>query len=439
MTSLVIATRDGIADAGQEEDLARLRKSLSHPNAKVLVHFHGGLVDESSGREAAKRLSGQGANSWNLGDDWTQLYLVWRTDAFETLRTNWKDLAENDRLYQIVLSKLLNFAARSMTVPAKPGVGERSARDLLGIGEREIRSRISGTAGQDFRQNPFPELDRSIGIGVPEQSRALVPAQAQPSDLAKSFKSELEMDPDFESVIRDLTAAINGDAAGRSALVSGDAVVGRESLKRLSSVIQRKIASSDDATQSGGRGVVSISIFILERVAELAFRVFTRFRSSRDHGFHATVVEEVCREFYGDLVGATIWRMIKGDAAQHFKAGGFGLTLLDTLRTAARPVRIAITAHSAGAILASHMLLKCKESNIFLNPDVFFLAPAVRCSLFSEVVKEIGSGIRDFRMFTMKDEYERKDPVLGANLSFIYPSSLLYCVSGMFEEQADKH
>jgi hypothetical protein len=38
----------------------------------------------------------------------------------------------------------------------------------------------------------------------------------------------------------------------------------------------------------------------------------------------------------------------------------------------------------------------------------------------------------------MTDEHERKDPVLGSDLGFIYPSSLLYCVSGMFEENGAK-
>jgi hypothetical protein len=37
-------------------------------------------------------------------------------------------------------------------------------------------------------------------------------------------------------------------------------------------------------------------------------------------------------------------------------------------------------------------------------------------------------------MFTMSDEYERKDAVIGHDKGYIYPSSLLYLVSGLFEE-----
>jgi hypothetical protein len=34
----------------------------------------------------------------------------------------------------------------------------------------------------------------------------------------------------------------------------------------------------------------------------------------------------------------------------------------------------------------------------------------------------------------MSDEFERKDAVLGHDKGYIYPSSLLYLVSGLFEE-----
>jgi hypothetical protein len=43
--------------------------------------------------------------------------------------------------------------------------------------------------------------------------------------------------------------------------------------------------------------------------------------------------------------------------------------------------------------------------------------------------------IKSFRMFTMRDELERKDPVLGPGTAAIYPSSLLYLISGVLEDQ----
>jgi len=43
--------------------------------------------------------------------------------------------------------------------------------------------------------------------------------------------------------------------------------------------------------------------------------------------------------------------------------------------------------------------------------------------------------IERFRLFGMSDALERDDAVLGEQFSAIYPSSLLYLVSGLFEEE----
>lgn len=37
-----ILTRDGVVDPGQEELLAQLASDLKKPNAKLLLHLHGG-------------------------------------------------------------------------------------------------------------------------------------------------------------------------------------------------------------------------------------------------------------------------------------------------------------------------------------------------------------------------------------------------------------
>jgi hypothetical protein len=92
----MIATRNGVADPRQEGVISELKRRLAEPNARLIVHLHGGLVDETNGREIAARLSGRGDRSWKLDDQWIQLYVVWRTGAIETLKTNWTDLVTND-------------------------------------------------------------------------------------------------------------------------------------------------------------------------------------------------------------------------------------------------------------------------------------------------------------------------------------------------------
>jgi hypothetical protein len=186
--------------------------------------------------------------------------------------------------------------------------------------------------------------------------------------------------------------------------------------------------------EPGRAGPVGVAAFLLKHAGLIAFRCFKRFRTHRDHGIHATVVEEVCRELYGDLVGASIWGMMVTDAGDHFTGGGFGLTLLDAL-PADNHVRIQVTAHSAGSIWASQMLKAIKAKGMNTTLDLVLLAPAVRTDLFAEALTAAGGQVRKCRMFTMTDELERKDAVLGHDKGYIYPSSLLYLVSGLFENK----
>lgn len=57
MANFTILTRNGVADADQKDTLQILAAELAKPGAKVLLHLHGGLVDQASGETAAKRLS----------------------------------------------------------------------------------------------------------------------------------------------------------------------------------------------------------------------------------------------------------------------------------------------------------------------------------------------------------------------------------------------
>ena len=130
-----ILTRDGVADPGQEQMLLDIASELQKPGARLLLHLHGGLVDEAPGLSGATRLSGGGSNSWQLGTQnpaWTEVYVIWRTGAFETIKTNGTDLVHDDRLYQTVLKKLIGFVARKLGVPAIAARGPGVPRDRRG-------------------------------------------------------------------------------------------------------------------------------------------------------------------------------------------------------------------------------------------------------------------------------------------------------------------
>lgn len=421
-------TRNGIADPDQEAKLALLTAEMAKPGAKILLHLHGGLVDEASGTAAATRLSGAGPNSWNLDAEWTQVYVVWRTGAFETIKTNWLDLVHNDRLYQTVLKKLIGFVARKLGVPDPAG---RGAGTSFGLDEDEIWRRITGAG--DTRA-PFADVDAHLLSTPTAGTRATIMSPQSNGALALEFQDEIAQDRDFQDAVADIDGVVNDGAPGRAALVPADKARGAALFDRLDGRIKAELAPPAANVAAGQRGIVSVGVFLLKHAGAIALRCFRRFRSNRDHGLHATIVEELCRELYGDLVGATIWGMMVKDAADHFGVGGFGAALIKAL-PASPPADFVVTAHSAGSIWASHMLQAMQSAGQNTPLRLFLLAPAVRQDLFASTLESAGSLVTRCRMFTMDETHERADAVLGHDKGYIYPSSLLYLVSGLFEER----
>jgi hypothetical protein len=95
-------------------------------------------------------------------------------------------------------------------------------------------------------------------------------------------------------------------------------------------------------------------------------------------------------------------------------------------------VRLHLIAHSAGAIVHSHIVNRLSKVG-WRFETVNFMAPAVRVDSFTtDVVPRIKDGnIRAYNQFSLVDDIEQKDhtcePILG------YRRSLLYLVSQSFE------
>lgn len=416
MAAYMISTRNGMADAGQQAELADLAAQLNQPNAKLLLHLHGGLVNRQDGLATATRLSGQGPHSWQLGNDWTQVYVIWRTGFLETLRTNWTDLADHDRLYRSILVKLISFIARKLGLP---------------MPEEEIRQHLTGLA----EPRPFAGLDERLLAWQHTDAAAGIFSERSDERLATEFQEELANNPEFQHAASDITQALGMRNVPPAFQPGMDLPEGTATLARLDDGIRQELA----ALTPPGHAFTPFAVAtrLLFHAGKIALRCLKRFRAGRDHGPHATVVEEICREFYLDRIGATIWGMIVQDAADHFNANGkFGHTLIDML-VPHPPEKIVITAHSAGSIWASHLVLNMKARSL---PNgiarLFLLAPAIRADTFDAMILQARDAISHCHMVTMTDTAERRDAVLGPRSSYIYPCSLLYLVSGLFEKQA---
>jgi hypothetical protein len=420
MDGTILHTRNGRLDSADRPRFDELLVRLGQSPKDVLIHLHGGLVDEKDGEAIARRLMGTGDEAYRAPADWEQVYIVWRTGPFETIRTNWRDLADNDRLYKALRDRLLGFLSSKLLT-----ADGRSVAAATGLSPAEIKARLA--SGSDA---PFADIDALAAD--PGGGRGLAIDDEDEQTLNEEFTISLQSDPEFTGAVEDIDAALNPVREGRG-LTSGlgDEAAGRAILRRLGSDVSNELEAQVAVAE--GRGVFTSTVLLKELIthgAAIMYRVYRRFRTGRDHGFHATIVEELLRELYGDRVGSAVWSMMKQDAADHFRDDGFGAELLNAL--AAGGHRVRLVGHSAGAIWVTEALRKAPAGVTY---RVGLLAPAVRTNLFAEMLASSSAAIAQFRLFGMSDRVERKDPVLGKGFGAIYPSSLLYLVSGLFEER----
>ncbi len=216
----------------------------------------------------------------------------------------------------------------------------------------------------------------------------------------------------------------------RSMTVKGSTVTLMDP-KALDQFIERSDPSS--------RGLLS-SAQIIKAVVKIAARVISRFIHKRDHGLHATIVEEILHALYLANVGGAIWKTMKKDTADSFgpdpQVHG-GSAFLDALKNhadPANPPRVILIGHSTGAVYISEFI---KNADKLLPADftfeVLFLAPASTCNLTAKTFAAHQHRISNLRMFTMTDENEKKDQLAPV----LYPHSLLYFASGVVEPEID--
>lgn len=138
--------------------------------------------------------------------------------------------------------------------------------------------------------------------------------------------------------------------------------------------------------------------------------------------------------------GRAVWRDMKWDADQSFKASGGGRkavkTLLEGNAKRSKPLKVHFVGHSAGSILIAHALDAMDAMNPLNTPvqSCSLMAPACTVDLFKKSYQpRIGtsnaaSGITKLWQYNLIDQRERDDTV-GP-----YRKSLLYFISNAFEE-----
>lgn len=382
----------------QRKRIIDLVTQASDEGKPLVIYYHGGLVPKDAGIQSSETIFPYIQNAGGV-----PISFVWQSGLLETLRNNLSDIVDKEfygKIFDVLLAKL---------------------EDHL-----QINAELA------------PDADRGIGADVQE----FAPLQQA------VFRAALEQSADIWSISRSLweaakTLAPAGQVDNAQNLRTVAAVAGPADDEYISLIAQLPedflLDEANAAHEPGARsilGAVSIKAKVIEAVIQITMRVVSRYLQGTFHGLHATIVEEILRHLYGAVFGSTIWSMMKNDTEEAFgdidqDAGGS--LLLEALAKVSPRPRVVILGHSAGCIFAAHTLLNDESDAQF---DLIFLAPAITFELFHTVVEQHPSKIANFRMFTMRDEQEREDALIN-DYPFLYPSSLLYIVSGLFETTAD--
>lgn len=407
----VVNLRNGQFDSTTRAQLDELFDAyLADGTGRLAVHFHGGLVSEGDAMKMAERLLPE----YRQASVAYPVFFVWESSLLDVLRNNVLDILR-ENFFQQLLRRALGFVGGKVL----EGIGDRRTS----VADARVQAELDRVAGG---QPSWTDLTPEQLAGVSELSL----------EEARQFQRMLEDDPVFMNEVQQISSSVEApDTAARS---RGQTTAGSKKTL-MSPEVLADVRRERSHGLEGARGFVP-SPRLIRGAVTVAVRSVSRFHNKRDHGFHATVVEEIFREFYVSAVGREIWRQMKKDTADAFQENGgvFGgtafLAKLADLVAAGHSPRVTLIGHSAGAEYVCNVLQHAAD---FLPRsftfDVVLMAPACCTERFAKVLADHGRRIGHFRCFTMKDALENADRLIPV----IYPHSLLYFVSGVLEDEAD--
>jgi hypothetical protein len=378
------------------------------PPERIVLYFHGGLVDLASGRAAAAALA---PKFQEVGA--TSIFVIWRSGWDEVVVQNLRAIFDEGifkrilrRVTQAVKGKIDNTAADGTT---------KSVGGLPMMREDKIQAELTKAgAGEPLFGDDVPPGIPDLTLAEEEQIRQQVEADLQLQTMAAQIANGRMQASEAQS--KSVTAQ-----GSTETLMSPD--------------ILDEIAPA----RPGAKSVFSM-VLLAKHVIVVVASVISRLRGNRDHGLYLTIVEEILREFYVRNVGKFLWDGMKEEIDQAFEAASDcgGKALIDGLQTlwanGVRP-KISLVGHSAGAIYVTRLLGEMAKAKLppDLKVDVVFVAPACTFRLFKQMLKNAGDRIAGMRLFGMGDGHERKNALVPV----VYPSSLLYFVSGVIEDEPD--
>ncbi|TQF71336.1 hypothetical protein [Pseudoalteromonas luteoviolacea] len=373
-------------------ELKKIVTEIAASNKKRLVIYcHGGLVPESSGMASAVTV-----NKNIRHEDHYVVSFIWETGFLEVLRDNLKDIFSSKQG-----ARLLKWAIRAITKRLAFGTLKGGAGS--GIAIQDIEEELK-------KAHPFKEFD-SIATSFTKTKSTALDLEEDLSNFELDIQHEIEQ-YEFE----------NNETED-------------EWYEGAPSKVRTNLSKEGLHGNQKGLGYLRVA----SAVVKLAWAVIKRYRNGTDHGLHATVVEEICRQYYISDAGQWVWGQMKNKAQEMWETDKVGGEFIHLLNELAPDQEVHLIGHSAGSICISHLLNKNEQLSKKLNiVNLFLLAPAARMDLFDEAIVNPStsqhSRFKGFRMFTMTDEFEQEDTLVKA-IPMLYPSSLLYFISGVLEAE----
>jgi hypothetical protein len=363
-----------------------LLAGLAHiPERRLLIHFHGGLVNEAAGFEIAQRM----ADSY-AGAGVRPITVIWETGVIETLTRNLKDLHKT-KLFR----KLLAWAVVKVAEHIGIVEGGRGPGGVM-LNRVTIETALTTESG-------VAALDNTLRMPTP-----VAGAKGRSDISEEQIELELLADLPADEELLEL-------AEGEGLTV--------DSLKKATTT----------PVQSKGVELWALARFL----AKVVIATVRRHLNGTDHDPYPTAVEELLRAAYLADLGTWLWDEMKKSADGMWRHDHVGDSLLKGLASlqAQRPdLTIDLVGHSAGSIAICCMIesIAGRDGTPKIR-NIVFLAPACRLDLFAKALARTPDRAATFRLFTMNDEHEKEDKLVP----LVYPRSLLYLVSGVLEDIPD--
>ena len=412
-----VVLKDGKFDAGHgtsADDLRKIFAAIAEAESTpVVLHFHGGLVDKQAGIAAANTLTPiyQSAGVYPI-------FFVWESGWKEVLQQNLPAIFQ-ENIFQRILLRVTQFAHGKIDKAIETGQA-KAAGDLPLPKEFRVNNELKNPA--DGRE-PYASVDPGV----------LPVGDELTDDERKQFEEELKADPVFEvlgaEIANSLTPVNATQPASRGASARGSTIT----------LMSPDVINELTTGEEGAKGLFS-PFKLIARCSMILASVIKRFVDHRDHGFHLTIVEEILRALYIGNAGRFLWDGMKDSITDAFgvapnSGGSVFLTELDSLWRGGKKPRITIVGHSAGAIYACRLLQEVQNRGLpeDLHFNVILIAPACDFKLAAKMLQSAGKRIDGLRIFGMSDDLEHRDEIVP----IFYPSSLLYLVSGVIEQDRD--